>query len=370
VERSVTAGGFVGGLGLNAETGQRRTSPGLGAWFALDVPGPLAVEAQVSWFPRNEAIEFEAQGGRTVKLLGGVRGTVVDSPAVRIDALMRAGIIRFSSTEVGPADGRTFIASRSHAALDVGIGADLWPQKRWSPRVELVRALYDVPGASFRPSIDDSVILTRNGKIAETYQFTAGLTYKTSSRPHARSPHAADRRLVAGPLFAYSGAATIGDLSPLHRSGIGAFASYRLTRYVHADASGTLFPGRPRVQTPWDGGSNLHLLGGVKLGATTRGIGVFGKVRVGTSSHAAALLGRQSSPRRIEAGRAYLPALDLGGIVETATGARLLLRFEASELITFYRSRTILLDGVPVPQPDLPTLSSMQFAVGAGWRFH
>jgi hypothetical protein len=50
-------------------------------------------------------------------------------------------------------------------------------------------------------------------------------------------------------------------------------------------------------------------------------------------------------------------------------GPRLLLRFEAGDLVTFYPSRTIVLDGGSVPQGGEPSQQQIQMSIGLGWRF-
>jgi hypothetical protein len=42
-----------------------------------------------------------------------------------------------------------------------------------------------------------------------------------------------------------------------------------------------------------------------------------------------------------------LAGIDLGGDVEVEAGPRLLVRFQASDLITFYLERMVVIDGVP-----------------------
>jgi hypothetical protein len=101
-----------------------------------------------------------------LKFTVGAKETFFESPKVRLFGLMSTGVIRFSAAEIRPPDGRTFIGSRSHLALDLGAGLELFPDRRWSPRLEVVRTFYDVPGASFRAQADPSVILTHDGKIA------------------------------------------------------------------------------------------------------------------------------------------------------------------------------------------------------------
>ena len=368
--RSIAAGGFVSGLGLNDESGLSRTSPGLGGWVTFDIADPLAIEAQVAWFPRNEPVEFEAQGGRTLKITVGAKGRFFESSKIRLFGLMSTGLIRFSATEIGPPDGRTFIGSRTHLALDLGAALELFPDRRWSPRIDVAQSFYEVPGASFRSEIDPSVVLTHDGKIADTYQITAGVTY--NARVRRRGPSSAtpsSRRLTIGPQLAYSDTAAIGDLSPASRAGLGAFASYRLTPNLYADGTIAAYFGPQDVRTPWDGGRSLQMLGGIKAGVTRDRVGLFAKARIGVTSYSEVIVARDSAARRLETGRSYLPALDLGGVIEVAAGPRLVARFEASDILTFYSERTIVSDGVPLPQPRLPARSSMQMSVGIGWRF-
>lgn len=78
-DHRVSAGGGVSGFGLFDEAGLPITSPGTDVWVTVRGMGPVALEAQLDWFPTHEATAFESQGGRTLKLMAGGRGTFYSS---------------------------------------------------------------------------------------------------------------------------------------------------------------------------------------------------------------------------------------------------------------------------------------------------
>lgn len=370
-EHPVSVGVVVSGIGLHDEAGRPITSPGIGAWFTLTMLGPLALDAQLDWFPKREAITYESQGGATLKLTAGTRGTFMQSRRVRVHGIMRTGIIRFSETMTGHEDGSRTIGPKTHLAIDLGGGVEFFPGSRWTPRIDYLTTLYVVPGAVLGRSSPGpaTLIATTSAKIADTYQLSAGITYGFGA-PRGSSPsEPPSRRWTAGPQGTYASAVNVLDLNVKHRAGIGGFVSYRLSRLVHADAAVNAFPQKTWSRSPWDGGRVLQAVGGLKVGTQSERIGLFVKARGGLNSHGDALKGRESSPYTVSRGHSNLPVLDLGGIVEVGAGPRLLLRFEAGDLVTFYPSRTIVLDGRSVPQGGVPSQQQIQMSIGLGWRF-
>jgi hypothetical protein len=208
---------------------------------------------------------------------------------------------------------------------------ELFSDTRLTPRVDFVHTLYTVPGAVLSASSGGqaSLIATTRAKTADTYQITAGMTYKLGRARTTSALSEPSDRWTIGPEFAYSATATIGDLSTLHDPGIGAFVSYRLFEYLHADGGLSAFFQEPEVRTPWDGGRTVQALAGIKIGRTRDRVGIFGKIRGGVVSHAEAFQSRDSSTRARVFGRSNLAAMDLGGVVEVDAGRRLRLRFES-----------------------------------------
>jgi hypothetical protein len=367
-EHPVSIGGSVSGLGLLGEAGQPVTSPGVGAWLSVNFLGQVALEAQLDWFPTSEAIDFESQGGRTLKLMAGVRGTLIESRRLRLHGIMRGGIIHFSETMTGHDDGTRTVGPTSHGALDLGIGVELFPRSRWRPRFDFVTTYYAVPGAVLFNG-GAGATATTDARIEDTYQVSAGVSYGFGTGRTVPESARQSVRWTVGPIGTYSVPGNTYSLDVTSRGGIGGFVSYRLWRFVHADGTVSAFPEGAKVRSPWDGGRMVQALGGVKAGRQGKDVGLFVKGRFGVDSHDGAVKERTSYPYALVLGRSNLPVVDLGGIVEVYSGSHWLLRFEAGDTITFYGKRTVLKDGVSIPQGSMPSSQRIEVSVGAGWRF-
>jgi hypothetical protein len=356
-EPRVAAGGFVSGLGLYEETWMPKTSTGVGAWLDWHVRGPLALEGRLSWFPTNESVEFETQGGRTLKMMAGARGTLLAARRLRLYGLLQPGVIRFSNTASNDPDGHERLGPRTHFALDIGAAIELFPQSRWNARFDFISTLSIVPG----PSVGAQAV--------DTFEVSAGVGRRFGTRRESSPSDDAVGRWTLGPQIAYAVTATVGDVSPLHDAGVGVFVSCRVSRFVYVDGTLNTFFQKPVSRTPWDGGRVLQGLAGVKVGLQKERVGLFVKARGGINSYSEVYQARDHIARTLTVGRSNIPALDLGGIVEVDGGARFLLRFEGGDLRSFYSYRELIVDGVSVPQPSLPLKHNIQTSAGVGWRF-
>jgi outer membrane protein with beta-barrel domain len=258
-DHSFSVGGSISGLGLFNETGRPKTSPGTGAWLTAHLLGPLALEGRVAWFPTKEPVQLESQGGRTLKVTAGARGTLVASRRMRLYGILQPGIIRFSNTASGDADGHTTAGPKTHFAIDTGGAVELFPQSRWTARFDFVQTLFVVPGAVLTPPApccEPSLTAESKGEIAETFQVSAGVGYRLGTRRPVSTGSTVTPsigRLNIGGQFAYAITSTFGELSPFHDAGVGAFLSYRLSRHVFADGALSAFTREAEVRSPWEG---------------------------------------------------------------------------------------------------------------------
>lgn len=216
-EPRVSVGGFVSGLGLFDESGRPKTSPGVGSSLEVHLEGPLVFEGRLAWFPSNEAIEFESQGGRTLELMVGVRGTFLDSRRFRLDGILQPGIVRFSRTATVRPDGSTTIGAKSHLALNLGAGITLFPRSRLSPRVDVGQTSFVVPGSVLYASLPGDqgapiASASSRAKITDTFDIFAGVNWRLAARTvsteNLSAPHQR-RRLMIGPSW------PLGCVSPL-----------------------------------------------------------------------------------------------------------------------------------------------------------
>ncbi|HKY20877.1 MAG TPA: hypothetical protein VJM31_06630 [Vicinamibacterales bacterium] len=162
----------------------------------------------------------------------------------------------------------------------------------------------------------------------------------------------------------------LGISPPLSNAGVGGYLSYRLSNHVYADGAINAYFRQHVVRSAWDGGHMLQGLAGVKVGVRRESVGLFVKVRPGVTSSSAAFQGQDSRARTRQLGRSNAAAVDVGGIIEVNSGSRMVLRFEAGNVISFYRSRVVVLDGISTPQRAADSQESLQMSFGIGWRFH
>jgi hypothetical protein len=368
---SIGGGGGVSGVGLVDQRGHPTTSPGVTAWLDLHVRNDISLEGKVSWYPRLEFPEYETQGGRTLAVTGGMRGTLIETPRVRVQGLMSLGLLRFSGTAMSRGDNLTTIGGRTHFSVGLGGGLEVCSDCRWAPRVDILHMLYIVPGARVFSSPETGgpfASASIYGRVADTYQLTAGVRYRPA-RQKVDGLSTPQRRSTIGVQFTYAGTAGIGSLAPWHNIGVGGFSSFRLTDHIHLDGSVSSIAGPSGVRNPWEGGRVTQALLGVKAGVTRGRLGLFVKTRAGVNSHGAAFKGRDLGELAPLLGRSNIPAVDLGGVVEFAPRAWIIARVEVSSVTSIYGRRTIRLDGAPVPQGGQSARQGIQLTVGSGWAF-
>ena len=299
-----------------------------------------------------------------------MRGHLLGGRRVQVQGIARAGVVRFTRTEIVGPDGPTTFGPTTHLSMDLGIGFEFRPASRWAPRVDFLNTLYVVNGVRvFSSAAPGGPIASTSvhGKVADTFQVSAGVRY----RPNPRATGGLSRsgeRFSAGPLFTYAAAVNVAALTPIHNIGPGGFVSARVSDHIYVDAAlCALLRHRPE-RTPWDGGRVVQALVGVKMGSRRGAVGYFVKARGGVNSHDDAFRGRER-PRVPLTGRSNVGIIDVGGVLELDLGSQILLRIDAGSVMSIYGSRTIVIEGVTLPQGRQSLRPSIQFSVGSGWTF-
>jgi hypothetical protein len=107
---------------------------------------------------------------------------------------------------------------------------------------------------------------------------------------------------------------------------------------------------------------------GIKAGIRRNRLGLFGKVRPGFHSYAAALSTNLTAPPPFERVTNFVE--DLGGVVEYYASPRTVLRFDASDVHIYYGTRKgILFNGIPFAVAGGPRLHTLRLSSGIGFRF-
>ena len=336
-------GAQVAGLRLVGD-GRPVLSPGLAPRVHFNLTHRLAIDARVSFFPRQELSLWQAQGGKTLHFAAGVRGKFVTNRRFALYGALLPGVIRFSNAYTLASGDET--EPTSHVTFDLGGGVEVYPSPRWIARVDFTRTVYFAPGAEFgrsEPGPTGAVLVASTPvEMVPTWQVSAGVSYRLGPALGPQTEAAASARLSFGFQLAHSTSdeAPFSDITTRQDGSFGGFVSYRVQKYVDVDAAFTTTgdPGRSQITTPYTGGRRSQGLVGVKAGVRGHRVGFFAKFRPGVTSDSKVL----HSVERTEGARSEttfrrstVAAFDFGGVIEWYVVRGLLLRFDAGTVAVF-----------------------------------
>jgi hypothetical protein len=174
-----------------------------------------------------------------------------------------------------------------------------------------------------------------------------------------------EHKFEAGVVFTAIGAETLDESS----KGLGARFGYNINDHFALDAETSFFPRRSfgNNQT----GQNVQGFVGVKAGARSKYVGVFGKVRPGVMSIGDSISGFDCDSRgtfnvcRPE--RSHL-ALDAGVVAEVYPSSRTIIRLDLGDtIIRFKQAGRNVFNGTQVSSTDIS--HNFQLGIGFGYRF-
>jgi hypothetical protein len=303
----------------------------------------------------------------------GARGRFFSSHHVAIDGILETGVVRFTRAGISyPGDQPVPVtAPRSRLGLDMGLSAELFPESRWTARIDFVQTMLVVPQLLVSASTNGPLTVKSYswGRVEALGTISGSIGYRFG-RPVPSAVTTPAGRTSAGVDVAYSAIGGAYREPPHRKVSPGGFLSYRISKYVQADVAFNSFVGSIEPATPWEGGRAVQGLAGVKLGRNLGRVGLFGKIRAGVVSHSAAIRTfRTTTHRTQETSRSTFPALEIGGIVEVDSSSKTFIRFEGGSLGSFFPSRTIVVNGETSTLDDEPATDGFQMSVGIGWRF-
>jgi hypothetical protein len=351
----VEAGGHVSTL---ASTLSPQTT-GVGARVAVPVAPRVAIDGRVTLFPQRRAPAFLAQGGRTIELQLGARGTFLAGRRFSLYGVLLPGVIHFTDTVIAIRDDTTTTGGATHFALDMGIGVELRPATQWTAYAEWTGPLYAVRGTEVgrsEPSPSGAVLIVElPASIVGTAQFNAGVAYRFRANRAPPADAVAHPRWTAGAATGHTTyTADFGALDLLRSATVGGFASAGILHWLDADAAFDMLLRQEVVHSPAGGGRVLQAVGGVKAGVRSRRVGYFAKLRGGVRTRDGAVTSVSSSADGAVLGRSTARVLDLGAVIESYAGRGVMVRVDAGDLLSF--------DGYQ-------TADSINVVVGVGWRF-
>lgn len=357
---------------------------GFGARFDFNLTRRVAVETQVDFYPESVFVRPRLQGGRTLVATAGIRGKILQTRRFALYGTIRPGLIHFTDTiqrfegallNPGPPPLIGIFARtgpETHFALDLGGGIEFYPSPRWIARVGVDEMLYRVQGGEF-PLPTTSAFVSIPSQMQTTWRLNGGLGYRLGPLRQNEPESPAAGRLTLGAQFATLILAR--QIDALEREstepGFGGFVSYRLARFLDADAALSFLPRDGPSSGPHDGGRILLGEFGVKAGVRRNRMGLFAKARPGLSSYSAAITGVNFTPSAVTFtfDRTTNFVLDVGGVVEVYPTRHTMLRFDASDVLFFYGTRRFVFGPTQTDLSGGPKRDSMQFSAGYGWRF-
>ena len=371
--RPLQLGGEYSALGLYRESDQGIGISGLGIRANYRLTRRVDIEGRALWFPMNSLQEFEAQGGHTTQLALGLRGKFLMRKRVSFYGVLLPELLHFSNTIVELRGPDAVTGGSTHFALDWGIGAEIKASDRWSVHFDATGPLYAIREVELyrsEPGPNGAVAsASLAARMVNVWQMSGGLTCALgSTRKGDGVEQPVEGAWELGGQFARTTSTGAAGSRLQTLSSLGAFASYRLLPAIYADAAVNFATDDNRYRSPWDGGYVTQALAGVKVGVRKDAYGIFGKVRVGVNSHSGAV--RAFDARGFTLSRANALVVDGGAVLERYLGRRWVVRFDAGDTISMYRSTTSTRAGVVIPQVAPPATDSLQMTIGVGWRFN
>ena len=395
----VEIGGQVDGIRLFNSQARVSLKPGFGARLDVNLTRRLAFESTLDFFPR-QAPQIFGQGGQTLQFTAGFRAKFVTTRRYSIYGVARPGFTRESNNLRAEDDSfqplLTISSDRSgpltHLTLDLGGGVEIYPTARWILRAEADLSSYfvgDVPLVfTTPPSGPFVVVLPPTGEIFATWKISLGASYRFGAlREYPRTDNATansnnvadDRsRLSRLTLGAQASSLSLKFTNQIEghattEAGFGPFASYRIWRFVEADASMNFFPREAQPEAFGDGGRILQGLFGIRAGFRNKHVGFFAKARPGFQSYSQTLTSITVSPDfssvALTSARATDFALDLGGVVEIYPAKHFVIRLDAGDTSFYPGPRNFISNGISFPSSAQPRKDTLQFGAGFGWHF-
>jgi len=347
---------------------------GVGGRVTVFVTPRVSIDARATLFPAKNRSTVKS-GGRTLELFAGGRGEFVRSRRFSIYGLLLPGLVHFSSVVDRFTDASIETNAATHFALNMGSGVEFSPSPRWVAHAELTGPLYVVRGKELArvPASPGgaALVVTAPASVQNSWQFATGIGYRLGAPMPPDQGGAGRAGWTVGTQVGYTVYTTAFnlDLNGTRSPTFGLFVSHGIAHWLDAEGS---FAGiaRQEIETSaFSGGRVTQALGGVKVGTRRGRIGYFLKARAGAEMHDAALKTFGGSPPGQTVGRSTSIAFDLGAVVETLLTRRLVMRLDAGDLRSFYRSGSILVNGRPAAQQGPDSSDSLNVAVGVGWRF-
>jgi hypothetical protein len=350
-------------------------SSAVGVWLDAPLMRRVAIEARATWVPSERDVLLQSPGGSTLYLSAGVRGKFVSRPKYAVIGTLSPELVRVTRTVTAVERGADVIGTATYFSLGSNVGVEIYPAARWLVRAEFATSTFPARGFELgrsEPGANGGVLVALQPATTQTsWQLRGGVGIRIGTLVREQAELRTEGRWDAGIVLSHmTGVVPLADQLEANRdTGLGGFASFKLSDYVYADGAVTFFFDDVRFFSPYTGGRTLHALGGIKIGPRRDRYGVFLKMRAGVNSSSSVLKTLLASEQPRVFGRSNDFATEFGGVLERDLQRRLFLRFEASILTTFFRSLSYTFEGQPVTIDPPERNDSLQMSVGVGYRF-
>ena len=183
--------------------------------------------------------------------------------------------------------------------------------------------------------------------------------------PSGASAQTDEHKFEVGAVFTAIGAEALDQSS----KGLGARFAYNFNEHFALDTEAAFFPRRHLGNSQT--GQNVQGFAGIKAGARSKYVGVFGKARPGLMSIGDSISGfdcdQQGFFNTCRPERSHL-ALDVGVVAEVYPTSRSIIRVDAGDtIIRFRQAGRNVFQGTQVSSTDVS--HNFQFSIGFGYRF-
>jgi hypothetical protein len=350
-------------------------SPAPGGWAEITIAPRARLVVQGAVWPQDAAVRFQTQGGKSLQLFGGIRGDVIKWRRAVLYAAVLPGVVRVTSAVVRVAAAGPERGQATHFVLSRLVGLEFRTTTRWLTKVEYASHLFSVDGTEIGrsgASGDGSVlVVTIPPETLSRSQLTIGAGFRFGrTAPEAPESATTERWQIIAQVGHAAGAARTAPRATLKVSRtetVGIVTAYRLAPHAFLEALVSTSTASAGDRTPFYGGRELQGLGGLKVGASTRRIGVFAKARAGVHRYASVVTGLSSGGVPDSHGARNTIAGEFGAVAEIYPRPGQILRVDLGDALILGRESILNVPGNSIRIPSQGMTHRLQVSIGFGW---
>lgn len=342
------------------------TDAGLGGRFTWNLSPSLALETEADLYLTGTDLGPDLlTSGRLVSAFAGPKAGI-RRQKFGIFFKSQFGVVSYSGVATSASlFGPLATSSRTHAAMDMGGVAELYPSRRLILRLDVGEVL-----ARYGDSTLFGPFNRTEGVVSSMSHITFGAGYRMGRLRNQSEISSFPSSLQFGVQY---------SLQTLQRdflitrdeSAIGGWFTYNVSRHFGLDVAANFFPRTHHGVGFQQGGQMIQAFAGVRWGVRRDHWGVFAKFRPGAQIYTLTAgfdFSQLADPHQRLPTSAVL-AFDIGGIFEVYTSRHTMLRFDAGDTRILFHDRHFL-DPTGTPFTIMgQSHPSIQLTAGLGIRF-